>query len=96
MHSLIQTCNKSDIHAALRIAMTEPLLIDQSQCLKSNKKSSSSSSKRGPSLTPEKMRKIRQAITRINTTREVLPEQVDSRALQPALKMIGMYVWLDG
>lgn len=90
-----QTCEKSDAHAALRAAMLSPLVVDGASEVRGGGQKAGADNGGGAvteqqqeALGEEQLAKIRRVILRAEEQREPLPEHVDARALQPALKLI--------
>jgi hypothetical protein len=77
-----QACDQSDIHAAIHAAFTEHLSLDASDAPGAGVGSAT--------LRPAQLQKVRAAMRRREDDHAAqrLPEAVDSRALQPALKVI--------
>lgn len=64
-----QTCSQSDLHTALRVALTEPLAAEQAHLSSSSSSSSGSSAAAAPEpvpafVTPERLERLRRAIQR--------------------------------
>jgi hypothetical protein len=87
-----QTCDKSDIHAAIRCAMLDRLVVEPGRSRGSGPDSGESADDEaslGERLSEEQLSKIRRALLDADAAKPPpLPEHVDPRALHPALKMI--------